>query len=125
MMTNNQRIIAQKDELIRQLSWNDGFGCFNRKGFEKMKWPEIASTARHIVYFDVDNMHGLNEKFGGYEPVDAMIRKVLASVRSSDYIAGQWKSGDEFLICLTENGKHGPLDPDGFVQRLKQEFARV
>ena len=125
MMTANQRIIAQKDELIHQLSWNDGFGCFNRKGFEKMKWPEIASTARHIIYFDIDGMHALNEAHGGYELVDSMIRQVLSSVRSSDYIAGQWKSGDEFLICLTENPDHGPLDPDGLVKRLTEEFAKM
>jgi hypothetical protein len=54
-----------------------------------------------------------------------MIRQVLTSVRSTDIVAGQWKSGDEFLICLTENEKHNPLDPNGFVKRLTEEFAKV
>ena len=119
MMSNNQRIIAQQEELIHQLAWNDGFGCYTRKGFEKMKWPEIASQARFIIYFDIDGMHDLNEHYGSYEPVDAMIRGVLTSVRSTDIVAGQWKSGDEFLICLTENDNHKALDPEGFVRRLQ------
>jgi hypothetical protein len=125
MMTNNQRVIAAQRIMIDDLSWNDGFGCYNRKGFEKMKWPEIAARARFIVYFDIDGMHELNEAHGGYEPVDAMIRQVLASVRSSDYVAGQWKSGDEFLICITENEKRDSMDPEGMIQRLTEEFAKV
>jgi hypothetical protein len=124
-MSNNQRILNQKDELINKLAWNDGFGCHTRKGFEHVIWPDIASRARFIVYFDIDGMHALNEQFGSYEPVDAMIRKVLSAVRSSDYVAGQWKSGDEFLLCLTENESHNKLDPDGLVRRLTDEFAKV
>src|SRR5690242_20388054 len=100
MMTHSARPIAQQEELIHKLAWNDGFGCHTRAGFEHMVWPEIASKARWIVYFDVNGMHALNETFGSYEPVDAMIKQVLTSIRSTDYVAGQWKSGDEFLICL-------------------------
>jgi GGDEF domain-containing protein len=125
MMTENRRIIAQQEQLINKLSWNDGFGCHTRKGFEHVVWPNIASRARAIIYFDIDGMHALNEHFGSYEPVDAMIRQVLSSVRSSDHVAGQWKSGDEFLICLTENDLHNPLNPEGLVKRLTEEFAKV
>jgi GGDEF domain-containing protein len=125
MMTQNQQTIAAQQALIHKLAWNDGFGCHTRKGFEHVVWPGIAAKARSIVYFDIDGMHALNEKFGSYEPVDAMIRKVLSSVRSSDFVAGQWKSGDEFLICLTENDKHNTLDPEGLVRRLTEEFAKV
>ena len=125
MMTQNQRLLAQKDDLIHRLAWNDGFGCHTRKGFEHVVWPDMAARARWIVYFDIDGMHALNEKFGSYEPVDRMIRQVLAAVRSSDFVAGQWKSGDEFLICLTENQAHNPLDPEGLVRRLTEEFAKV
>jgi GGDEF domain-containing protein len=125
MMTSNQRTIAKQEELIHKLAWNDGFGCHTRKGFEHVIWPSIAATAQYIIYFDIDGMHALNESFGSYEPVDAMIRQVLHAVRSSDYVAGQWKSGDEFLICLTQNQNHNPLDPEGLVKRLTEEFAKV
>lgn len=124
MLTPHQRRIIELETLLHKISWNAGFGCHNRQGFEHMIWPDIATEARWIIYFDIDGMHALNEKHGGYEPVDAMIRSVLSSVRSSDYLAAQWKSGDEFLVCLTENKEHAPLDPEGLVRRLNEEFAR-
>ena len=115
----------QLRELVEKLSWNDGFGCYTRAGFERLVWPMIKDRARWILYFDIDDMHALNESFGGYDQVDAMIKRVLESVRSSDYVSGQWKSGDEFLVCLTENDQRGPLDPymmrDRLIEALKQQ----
>lgn len=127
MMTENARIIAYQQELIHKLSWNAGFGCHTRAGFEFVVWPEIAARARWLIYFDIDNMHALNEPFDCYDPVDAMIRQVLAAVRASDYVGGQWKSGDEFLICICASD-HRP-EPDlvtaeGLVERLVYEFAK-
>jgi len=110
--------------LVEKLSWNDGFGCYTRAGFEKLVWPMIADQARWIIYFDVDGMHSLNESFGGYDRVDAMIKDVLHIVRSTDYVAGQWKSGDEFLVCMTENLARGPLDPEGLQERLIDALAK-
>lgn len=105
-----------KEELL-ELARNNGFDCYTRNGFEKIVWPRIADQAKWIIYFDIDNMHHLNESFGSYEPVDAMIKQVLSIVRLTDYVAGQWKSGDEFLICITDrNGVPG--DPHGIVDRL-------
>ena len=127
MMTGKGRIIAEQQDLIHKLSWNDGFGCHTRAGFEHMVWPEIAAKARWIVYLDIDRMHELNARFGSYEPVDTMIRQVLAAVRSSDHVAGQWKSGDEFLICITETDHRPAADlatAEGLVDRLVYEFAR-
>jgi len=108
----------QLKQLVEKLSWNDGFGCYTRAGFEKMVWPVIFDRARWIIYFDIDGMHELNESFGGYEAVDAMVKRVLESVRASDFVAGQWKSGDEFLVCLTESDGRGEIDPQGLVSRL-------
>ena len=114
----------QLQELVEKLSWNDSFGCYTRAGFDKMVWPMIREQARWIIYFDVDGMHDLNESFGGYEQVDAMIRKVLDGVRSSDFVAGQWKSGDEFLVCLTENDDHNPLDPYAMMDRMIEDLGK-
>lgn len=130
MMTKNQQIIAQQEELIHRLSWNAGFGCYNRNGFEHMKWPEIAPDARWIVYFDVDGVHALNEQHGSYEPFNAMMKQVLASVRSTDIVAGQFNSGDEFVICilekpdLAEGDRRHVIDPHKVVGRLTEELAR-
>jgi hypothetical protein len=112
----NTKIDLKK--LVFELAWNEGFGCYTRNGFEKMIWPGIADKARWIIYFDIDNMHGLNAAAGSYEPVDAMIREILGIVRSTDYAVGQWKSGDEFLICVTDDGGRENSDPTGLVYRL-------
>jgi GGDEF domain-containing protein len=121
MMSNNQRIIAQQRELIHKLAWNSRFGCHTRDGFEHVVWPDIAARASAIVYFDIDDMHGLNERHG-YTQVDEKIRQVLSIVRESDCVAGQYMSGDEFLICLTETETRKNIDPQGLVNRLVGAF---
>jgi hypothetical protein len=124
MMTENARLIAQQQELIHKLSWNDGFGCHTRAGFEFVVWPKIASRTRYLVFLDINGMHALNESFGSYGPVDAMIKQVLSTVRSTDYACGQVKSGDEFCLALVESDERPILDPEGLVKRLTDEFAK-
>jgi len=136
MFSKKERSKEELDELVRVLAWNDGFGCYTRAGFEKMIWPEIAERARYIIYFDIDDVHALNEKFGSYDPVDAMVKQALGTVRITDYVAGQWKSGDEFLVCLTEEKQlafsdHGyatdlreEIDPLAMVNRLEDALKR-
>jgi GGDEF domain-containing protein len=124
MMTKNKQTITRLQDLVYRLAWNESFGCHTRNGFEHMIWPTIAHKAKWLIYFDLDNIHALNEAFGGYGPVDAMVKQVLATVRASDYVAGQFKSGDEFLVCLTESDERPTLDPEGFVKRLTAEFAK-
>lgn len=124
MMSNNARLLAQQQELIHKLAWNDAFGCHTRAGFEHVVWPQIAAKTRYLLYFDINGMHALNESFGGYGPVDDMIKQVLSTVRSTDYACGQVKSGDEFLLALVESGDRTELDPEGLRDRLIAEFAR-
>jgi GGDEF domain-containing protein len=121
---SNTLSTEQLQDLVQQLSWNDGFGCYTRAGFEKLIWPSIADRARWILYFDVDGVHELNEQSGGYEVFDAMMKAVFANIRGSDYVAGQFKSGDEFMVCLTENYHHNPLNPGGMKDRLVEELNR-
>lgn len=118
--------LSQEDlrKLVHALAWNDDFGCYTRPGFEKLVWPDIAERARWILYFDVDGMHHLNAAYGDYGPVDAMLKDVLAVVRETDYVAGQWKSGDEFLICITETEGRLTLDPHGMIGRLTEELKK-
>ena len=116
--------LEESHQLIRTLAWNNAFGCFTRLGFENWIWPGIADQAKWIIYFDIDDVHALNAKYGSYDPVDAMISSVLAAVRMTDYVAGQWKSGDEFVVCITEDGSREPSDPEGFKDRLVVELAK-
>lgn len=123
MMTENKRIIAEQKELIHKLAWNKAYGCHTRPGFEHIIWPEIAHKARWFIYFDIDGMHALNDFYGSYDPVDAMIKQALSILRSTDYVAGQWKSGDEFLVCLMETEERPVVDPEGLLKRLVESFA--
>jgi hypothetical protein len=124
MMTNNARIIAQQQELIHRLSWNDAMGCHTKLGFEHVIWPAIKHIARHIVYFDVDGVHAINEQAGSYDVFDAKIKQVLSAVRSTDAVAGQLNSGDEFYLCLVDAPDRATPDPDGLVKRLTDELAK-
>jgi GGDEF domain-containing protein len=111
----------QLQDLVMSLGWNEGFGCYTRQGFEKIVWPQIAEEAEWIIFLDVDHMHALNETHG-YDAVDAMIKKSLA-LRATDYVASQWQSGDEFLICLTHNKGRVTSDPMALCERLADVFA--
>ena len=121
-----------KPQLINRLTaaiWNDGFGCFNRSGFEKVIWPDIVGRAHSIIYFDVDGVHDLNKLHKTYDVFNWMMHQVLATIRSSDYVAAQWNSGDEFLIVLcdapkTANDRRQQLDPQSIVDRLTAELAK-
>jgi len=121
-----------KPQLITRLTaaiWNDGFGCFTRAGFEKVIWPEIVGRARHIVYLDVNDVKKINDLHGTYDVFNEMMRQALASMRSDDYVASQWNSGDEFLIALCEtdqpkNDRRQRLDPEAFIERLTAELDK-
>jgi GGDEF domain-containing protein len=131
MFPEKERTPEESQELIRALAWNDAFGCYTRAGFEKLVWPEIAQRAKWIIYFDVDGMHDLNEAHSGYEFADVLIKQVFGILRLTDYVAGQFKSGDEFLICLVDGDQQLPLsnqreslDPQGMMERLIIELKK-
>jgi GGDEF domain-containing protein len=108
-------------KLVQVLAWNDGYGCYTRAGFEKMIWPTIADKAKWIIFFDVDNMHALNNQHG-YEGVNEIIKKSL-SLRGSDFMAGQWFSGDEFIVCITDDDPNRDVsNPTHFATRLASLF---
>jgi GGDEF domain-containing protein len=107
--------------LVKALAWNDGYGCYTRQGFEKLIWPSIAEKAKWIIFFDIDHMHDLNEQHG-YEGVNAIIKKSLA-MRESDFMAGQWFSGDEFIVCITDDDASRDVsNPIEFCMRLSRIF---
>jgi GGDEF domain-containing protein len=130
MMSNNQRINAQKDELIHKLAWYQNYGCYNRGGLEHVKWPEKAHKAVWIVYFDVDGVHEINEQHGTYDAFNAMMKDVLSKFRSDEMFAAIYNSGDEFILCITEepaateNDRRKKIDPEKVVKRLTEELAR-
>jgi GGDEF domain-containing protein len=119
--------ISKLEELVHRLAWNDRFGCYNRQGFEYAIWPEIAAYARWLIFFDLDHLHELNQQHESYAPVDAMIRDALAIVRKADYVCGQFLSGDEFILALTETKERPVPDraaAEGLKARLVESLAK-
>jgi hypothetical protein len=124
---NNDLLRYSKEKLmglVTAMAWNDAMGCHTRAGFEKWIWPEIYPGARYLVYFDVDGVHQVNQQHGSYAAFDAMMKQVLNSVRTTDYVSCQYQSGDEYLICMVESAQRAVLDPEGLIQRLTEELAR-
>jgi FOG: GGDEF domain len=111
---------SQLQSLVERLAWNHNFGCYTKNGFKEYIWPEIAPFVKWIIYFDLDHLHDLNEKFDSYAPVDEMIKSVLSILRGTDYVAGQKNSGDEFLICSKDGS-----DPEGLKARLVEEMGKL
>lgn len=104
-----------------RLAWNSGYGCFTRQGFEDNVWSKIEEQARWIIFFDIDDMHGLNKKHG-YDGMNQIIKQTLAR-RGGDYAAGQWFSGDEFIVVITDSDPdREEADPVQFAIRLAQLF---
>ena len=126
MMTSKDLTIAKLEEKLHRVSWNDKLGCYNRQGFEYVIWPDIAPRARFIIYFDIDHLHELNEPYDSFAPVDAMIKQALSIVRTTDSVAGQLNSGDEFMVVLAETEKtekRKELNPEGLKKRLVESLA--
>jgi len=130
MFPQKIRTQEESDALIRELAWNDAFGCYSKAGFKKLIWPEIADRARWIIFFDVDGVHDINKAHRDYATFDAMMKQVLSILRLTDYVAGQLNSGDEFLVCLIEGDSlligdlRQTLDPEVIMQRLIAELKK-
>ena len=130
MMTENQRLHARKDELIHKLAWYQNYGCYNRGGLEHVKWPETAHIAKWIVYFDVNNVHQINEEYGTYEEVNRRMREVLSKFRTKEIFVALSNSGDEFVVVITEepesqvHERRQVISPEKVVERLTEELAK-
>jgi GGDEF domain-containing protein len=118
----NKSLTKQKLlDLVKTLSWNDRFGCYTRPGLEQYIWSQIQASVRYVIFLDVDDMHQLNETHG-YEGVNEIIKQSLGSLRATDYIAGQWFSGDEFAVFVTDSPQREHSNPNDLCERLRTAF---
>ena len=116
-----QKRNQELEEKAASLAWNSGYGCWTRQGFERIIWPDVAEKARWIIFFDIDQMHYLNDQHG-YEGMNEIIKQSLAT-RESDFMAGQWFSGDEFIVCITDDDpERDTSNPIEFCMRLADVF---
>ena len=114
-----------KEELIAQMNLlmtNAQLGCYTRQAFETLIWPRVAKEAAYIIFFDVDDMKGLNNA-GGWDNTSAIIKRSIV-VRSTDYFAAQVLSGDEFVVVITDNPDRKYSDPEELCKRLLENFRQ-
>jgi diguanylate cyclase (GGDEF)-like protein len=111
-----ERLIAELEEL----SLTDALtGLKNRRSFvsvteQELKLHERSERALHCVFIDLDDMKGINDRFG-HEAGDAALRETADLLRStfrdSDLVARL--GGDEFCVLIAEG------DPERAIERLR------
>ncbi len=110
-----QQVRTLRQQLITAHT-NTSFDCLTRTGIR----ATYQSSKKGLVFMDLDHMHGLNSLLG-YEQVDALIKRSLATIRSTDKVEsiGQWMSGDEFIITCPAGTEVG------LAHRLKAVMAEI
>jgi GGDEF domain-containing protein len=109
--------LQHRDETIERLSLDPAYGISTRAALD-IRLPLLSDRARFLVFLDIDYLHDLNQKLPGkHDEANQKISRAL-HVRSEDVlIRARWYSGDEIVIILSG-------DPELFIERLKESFAR-
>lgn len=103
-MQDKVRVMAMTDELT---------GLLNRRGFfnvaeQHLKLSERKKQRSFMLYIDVDDLKGINDRLGHQEGDLALIDSanlLKATFRDSDIIARI--GGDEFVVIPVESDAHG------------------
>jgi GGDEF domain-containing protein len=119
-MMAKDRNKQQLEELVELLKWNAELGCYTRQAFEHLIWPEIKDEATWMIVFDVDGMKALNGSFG-WAYTSGIIKRSIV-MRSTDHVAGQLLSGDEFAVVVTESPDREPTNPWELCERIFNNF---
>lgn len=110
----------KKSELVKmveELSIDPIWKCYTRAALQ-LRWTEFSKNAVGIAYCDIDDMHGLNAKYG-HGGTDAKIMSVINKVRCDDIVSSRWLNGDELVFIL----KSG--EAEAFCHRIQAEFNEM
>lgn len=91
--------IAQLERLVQELSISPVFGCLTRSALDVLL-RDFDFTGLGVIYWDIDKLKELNLRWGKEES-SRRIREAIAA-RSTDCVAGQVFSGDEFIAFPQE-----------------------
>lgn len=114
---------AQLQHEIDILSHDPIWECYTRAALE-LRWDEFRKNAVAVCYADIDDMHGLNSKYG-HAGTDERISDVISNIRHDsesrygDVVASRWLNGDELVFIL----KSG--NAQQFCERIQADFAHV
>lgn len=101
------------EQKVQYLSTNKAFNVQVRLALD-LYLSENEVHGQAFIYFDMDNMKGLNSTFGK-QTVNDMIKSAL-QFRSTDTLIGQVYSGDEFVAIVPHE------DAYGFSRRLQNSL---
>ncbi len=108
--------IVRKAEHVIARSFDPMTGLMNRAGFEaqigeSLKSLESASDTHQLVYFDLDNLHLLNDTFGqaAGDEVIKRFAKLLEDALPKNGVATRL-TGDDFVVMLTHCGEQDALE---------------
>lgn len=102
-----QKQIEALEEQVKTLRWDATFGMWTREAF--LQFCQVMPRGSRIVAFiDIDDVHGMNERWG-YEDVNRRIREAFSVYfRRSDIVA-RWFSGDEIVILFDADSQGARL----------------
>ena len=92
------REIAELQQKVHELGWDDCFGVYTRAAFHQMCATQPRG-GRILVFLDFDRIHELNQLLS-YDEVNRRIKQLFQEgLRKSDLV-GRHFSGDEITILL-------------------------
>ena len=111
-----ERLISELEELslVDSLTGLANRRAFFSVGAQQLKVHERTERSVYCVFIDLDDMKGINDRFGHQAGDDALRETATllrSSFRESEFIARL--AGDEFCVLLVEG------DPDGPIERLR------
>ena len=124
--------LARSLRNLRSISLTDDMtGCFNRRHgiFSLREWFSRAKrygTQFAIIYFDLNGLKGINDKYG-HQAGDLLLRSVSTAVkkvlRETDLLFRM--GGDEFLVICPETDKKGAIVCAERMQKSVSEITIV
>jgi diguanylate cyclase (GGDEF)-like protein len=103
-------------------------GVYNRRGFmalaeQQMKLAQRSNRALMLAFADLDNLKGINDRFGHSAGDDAILRAAEAlrrTFRNSDIIGRM--GGDEFTVLLVDALDDSRTIIDSRLQRILEDM---
>jgi hypothetical protein len=114
-----KEIKRQRDELLQRvidLSKDANYGITVREAIphELRDLEANGQYPRYIIFLDIDDCHGANNKYG-YDLVNKKIRRAIHVRHADILLRGRWFSGDELVVIVQG-------DPEGTIERLRSAF---
>ncbi len=120
--------IVRKVEYVIEQSFDSMTGLMNRSGFEAQlhesgKALKSKNDSHQLIYFDLDNLHLVNDTFGRSAGDQVLIRfaQMLEDALPKNAVATRL-TGDDFAILLTHSSLDDALELANAVRKQGDEL---